>query len=99
MLKTTQSGYEGFLKDQFTLLPESNDRILASSLTSSWKYASQPPCYDAAFAAARQALFDLFYGPPKEGVYSPSMQFTAHEMGCAILKRVPQVGVRPEFRV
>ena len=30
VLKSTQSGYEGFLRDEYTLLPESRERILAT---------------------------------------------------------------------
>lgn len=37
VLKTTQSGYEGFLHDKYTLLPDSSDRILATAITSTWK--------------------------------------------------------------
>lgn len=37
VLKTTQSGYEGFLRDQYTLLPEVRDRIMATSVTATWK--------------------------------------------------------------
>ena len=40
MLKTTQSGYEGYLRDQYTLLPETKERMMASSVTASWKCAS-----------------------------------------------------------
>ena len=38
MLKTTQSGYVGYLKDEFTLLPETTDRIAATSITATWRY-------------------------------------------------------------
>jgi urate oxidase len=38
VLKTTQSGYEGFLRDKYTLLPDVRDRILATSVTASWKW-------------------------------------------------------------
>lgn len=37
LLKTTQSGYEGFLHDRFTLLPDTRKRIMASSMTVSWR--------------------------------------------------------------
>lgn len=37
MLKTTQSGYEGYLKDEYTLLNETRDRIMATSVTATWK--------------------------------------------------------------
>ncbi|KAG2500878.1 hypothetical protein HYH03_001638 [Edaphochlamys debaryana] len=90
LLKTTQSGYEGFLRDQYTLLPESTDRIMASTVTCTWKYTSQPPCYDAAFNAAKQGLTEAFFGPPKGGIYSPSVQFTLYDMAKRLMDRVPQ---------
>ena len=37
VLKTTQSGYEGFLHDKYTLLPDVKDRIMATSVTSTWR--------------------------------------------------------------
>jgi urate oxidase len=37
VLKTTQSGYSGFKKDRFTTLPDVEDRIVASSVTATWK--------------------------------------------------------------
>lgn len=37
VLKTTQSGYEGYLKDEYTLLGETRDRMMATSVTATWK--------------------------------------------------------------
>ena len=37
VLKSTQSGYEGYLRDQYTLLPETRDRIAATSITATWR--------------------------------------------------------------
>jgi urate oxidase len=37
LCKTTQSGYEGFLHDRYTLLPDTRERLLASSITASWR--------------------------------------------------------------
>ncbi|GLI59081.1 hypothetical protein VaNZ11_000768 [Volvox africanus] len=90
LLKTTQSGYEGFLRDEYTVLPEVNDRIMASTVTCTWKYTNQPACYDAAFAAAKSSLLDAFLGPAKGGVYSPSVQYTLYNMAKNLLDRVPQ---------
>jgi len=91
LLKTTQSGYEGFLRDPLTTLPESRDRIMASSVTAHWRYApgAPPACFDAAHAAARAALAAAFLGPAAAGVYSPSVQFTLHRMAAAALAAVP----------
>jgi hypothetical protein len=45
--------------------------------TFTWlQYAYQPMDYDATFSAVRSALLDGVFGPPKGGVYSPSVQFT-----------------------
>jgi hypothetical protein len=37
VLKTTQSGYAGFLHDEFTSLPDCTDRIVATNITATWK--------------------------------------------------------------
>ncbi|KAK9810412.1 hypothetical protein WJX72_010308 [[Myrmecia] bisecta] len=92
VLKTTQSGYEGFLHDQYTLLPDVRDRIMATSVTSTWKYTGVVPDYDAAYNAAKAAIVDAFYGPPDKGVYSPAVQTTLYQMANAVLDRVPQIG-------
>lgn len=91
MLKTTQSGYTGFLRDQYTLLPEVTDRIMATTITATWRFSAQPPCYDAAYNTAKGAIMDGFYGPPKSGVYSPSVQYTLHQMAGFLMDRVQQV--------
>ena len=38
VLKTTQSGYVGYLKDRYTLLPETTERMAATSITASWRW-------------------------------------------------------------
>lgn len=37
VLKTTQSGYEGFLHDKYTILKDTNERMMASSVTATWR--------------------------------------------------------------
>ena len=44
VLKTTQSGYEGYLRDCYTLLPETRERMMATSITAHWKCAPLPRC-------------------------------------------------------
>lgn len=91
VLKTTQSGYEGYLKDEFTLLGETRERMMATSMTATWKYAYLPMDYDATYEAVRTALLDGVFGPPKGGVYSPSVQYTLYQMASMALERAPQV--------
>ena len=38
ILKSTGSGFKGFLKDKYTTLQETEDRIMATSLTARWRY-------------------------------------------------------------
>ena len=33
-----QSGFEGFIRDKYTLLPETRERILATEVSASWTY-------------------------------------------------------------
>jgi urate oxidase len=37
IMKTTASGREGYLKDPFTMLPETDDRILGTALSANWR--------------------------------------------------------------
>ena len=41
VLKTTQSGYEGFLHDKYTVLKDTRDRIVATSITSTWRCSAR----------------------------------------------------------
>jgi urate oxidase len=91
VLKTTQSGYEGFLHDKFTVLPDTKERMVATSITSTWKYSGYVSDYDAAYEGVKAGIVEAFYGPPHKGVFSPSVQFTLMEMGKAVLAKVSSV--------
>jgi urate oxidase len=81
ILKTSGSAWEGFWKDELTTLPETNDRLLATSLTSSWLYRSAPASYAAANARIIEAMLEVFASR-----FSPSVQATLYRMGEAALK-------------
>ena len=40
VLKTTQSGFVGFVRDQFTSLPETKDRVFSTIVACNWKFSS-----------------------------------------------------------
>eukprot|EP00793_Prasinoderma_coloniale_P003182 PRCOL_00005817-RA len=40
VLKSTQSGWEGFVRDGLTMLPPTRERMLASSVRATWTYAA-----------------------------------------------------------
>ncbi|KAA8534590.1 hypothetical protein F0562_032151 [Nyssa sinensis] len=95
VLKTTKSGFEGFIRDKYTMLPETRERIVATEVTASWRYpfesiSSIPvkPLYFAErYLDVKKVLVDTFFGPPKDGVYSPSVQSTLYQMAKAVLGR------------
>lgn len=95
LLKTTQSGFEGFIRDKYTLLPETRERMLATAVTATWRYSfenvhnipSKPMYFAERYADVRKVLVDTFFGPPDKGVYSPSVQSTLYQMAKAVLNR------------
>lgn len=91
VLKTTQSGYVGFLHDKYTMLPDVRDRILATSVTATWKYRLPVHNFDANFDSVKRQVAETFFGTPDKGVYSPSVQYTMYQMGKAVIEKVPQV--------
>jgi urate oxidase len=45
ILKSTGSGFENYPRDEFTTLPETADRILATSFSATWTFKDQPADY------------------------------------------------------
>jgi urate oxidase len=80
VLKSTGSQFTGFLRDRYTTLAEASDRILATSLTARWRYATTDVAWDAAFAQVRQILLEQFAVP-----HSLALQQTLFDMGSAVL--------------
>jgi urate oxidase len=86
LLRTTGSGWSGFLRDELTTLPETDDRILATALSARWSYAEGGIDYGAAWRDARDAILQSFADH-----FSPSAQFTLRRMGRAVLKAVEAI--------
>ena len=86
LLRTTGSGFVGFLRERYTTLPEAEDRILATAVTARWSYAEGGIDYSAAWRAARDAILHTFADH-----YSPSVQFTLQRMGEAVLRAVDAI--------
>jgi urate oxidase len=80
LLKSTGSEFAGFLRDRYTTLPETDDRVLATSLTARWRHARPEGDWDALHASIRQALIEQF-----ATVYSRALQQSLWEMGKAVL--------------
>jgi urate oxidase len=80
VLKTTGSGWEGFFRDRYTSLADTSDRILATIITARWTYRGPDVDFGASWAGVRQKILEAFADH-----YSPSVQFTPHHMGEAVL--------------
>ncbi|XP_003729236.2 uricase [Strongylocentrotus purpuratus] len=92
VLKTTQSGFVGFIRDKYTSLPEVTDRVFSTSVYARWRYATLYGLdEDKAWQLAKEAILDVFAGPPLTGVYSASVQHTLHLTQGKILQLIPQV--------
>lgn len=81
----------GFLKDEYTMLKDTRERIVATSATATWKYSAPLPDYHAPFDSVTKAFAGAFFGPPVEGVYSPSVQYTLFTMAKAAIQAVSAV--------
>lgn len=86
ILKSADSAFDDFIRDEYTTLPETRDRILATSLTATWQYSEVDLDFTAAWHAVRQTLLDVFAAHKSE-----SVQHTLYAMGQAVLDSVPDV--------
>jgi urate oxidase len=86
ILKSADSAFDNFIRDEYTTLPETRDRILATSLTATWQYSEVDLDFTAVWHAVRQTLLDVFAGHKSE-----SVQHTLYAMGQAVLDSVVDV--------
>lgn len=86
LLKTTGSEFHGFLKDEHTTLPETWDRILATSLLARWRHAQPEGDWDGRYADVRRTLTETFATK-----HSHALQETLYAMGHAALEVHPGV--------
>jgi urate oxidase len=85
-MKSTQSGWEKYVKDPYTTIPETNDRMCATSMVASWTWSSAPASYPATNAKILATLLEEF-----ATTYSSSVQDSLYRMGEAALAAVPEI--------
>jgi len=83
VLKTAGSAFAGFPRDEYTTLPETTDRLLATSIAASWQYAEGFGDFSAR-TRVRTALVETFASHRSE-----SVQHTLYAMGEAALAACP----------
>ncbi len=90
VLKSTGSEFKGYLRDAYTTLPETDDRILATALTARWRYVSAGlPVGDdwtTTFCDVRRILLEVF-----ATTHSRALQESLYAMGAAVLEAHPEI--------
>jgi urate oxidase len=86
IMKTADSEFAGFVKDSLTTLPETTDRLFATSVRARWNYSAA----DLPFAALRSKVRDIFLGVFAAHT-SKSVQHTLYAMGEHVLANVPEI--------
>lgn len=86
ILKTTDSGFEGYIKDQYTTLKETADRIFATQCEATWTYVATTLAFATLFTGIRETLLKTFAHHK-----SLSVQQTLLAMGEAVLNEHSEV--------
>lgn len=86
LLKTTGSGFEGYIHDRYTTLEETSDRILATELDATWRYTRTDISWSPSWHAVMALIIDTFAAHA-----SRSVQHTLYAIGEAILAHCGQI--------
>ncbi|MFV8132248.1 factor-independent urate hydroxylase [Streptomyces syringium] len=91
VMNTTDSEFRGYVKDRYTTLQETGDRILATEVHARWRHAwsddARPmPDWDRSYAQARGHLLSAF-----AETYSRSLQQTLYAMGSRVVEQDPEI--------
>lgn len=85
IFKTADSAFSSFHTDDFTTLPETEDRMMATVMTADWRYDDDAEWDDSA-TAVRDILLTTFADHD-----SASVQHTLYAMGQAVLAQRPEI--------
>ena len=85
-MKSTQSGWENYVKDAYTTIPPTADRMCATSMVATWKWSGKPANYPATNEKILDTALEVF-----ATTYSMSVQDSLYRMGDAVLAAVPEI--------
>ncbi len=85
-MKTTESGWVGYVMDDYTTLPPTTDRIAATAMDARWTWRSEPADYERANARVLEAMLPVF-----AATYSKGVQDSLYRMGEAALAAIPDL--------
>jgi urate oxidase len=86
ILKSSGSAFEGYIKDPYTTLKETKDRIFATAVRAVWRYGAGSVDFNAGWEGIRQTILETFAAHE-----SRSVQHTLHAIGKQVLHNFPQV--------
>lgn len=92
LIKVSGSSFYGFVRDEYTTLPDSYDRPLFIFLNIRWRYRDDLDALDAARGAyvAAEQVRDIAHHVFHER-NSPSIQYLIYQIGLRLLERFPQL--------
>jgi urate oxidase len=86
VMKTAQSGFEGYIRDSLTTRPATDDRLLGTIIRADWIYTRDDLPFALRRTTIRETMLAVFAMHE-----SKSVQHTLYAMGEAVLERVPEV--------
>jgi urate oxidase len=86
LLNSTDSEFHGYIRDRYTTLPETTDRILATAVTAQWRHTGDDSDWAESYAETRRLLVETFVG-----TYSYALQQTLFAMGQKVLEGRPEL--------
>ena len=86
LLNSTDSEFHGFVRDEFTTLPETTDRILATAVDARWRHVNVEKDWLQSYDKSLDGLKSAFVG-----TYSYSLQQTLYAMGRGVLDDQPGI--------
>jgi urate oxidase len=86
VLKSTGSEFTGYIKDRYTTLKETTDRILATAVTAQWRHGTLDVDWAKSFADTRQLMLEAF-----ATTHSLSLQQSLYAMATAAITTRPEV--------
>jgi urate oxidase len=86
ILKSSGSAFEGYIQDPYTTLKETKDRIFATAVRATWRYAAVSLDFNTLWQGVRQIMLDTFAAHN-----SLSVQHTLHALGRQVLAAFPDI--------
>lgn len=86
VMKTTQSGFVGYPKDQYTTLEETEDRIMATDVSTRWRYNTTDVDFETTYQKVKDIIMSTFTDH-----YSYALQHTLYQMAEKVLAQIPEI--------